>query len=154
MQMKNSRAYIKRGLIVSCQALEGSPLRSSDAISRMAHAAVLGGAVALRINGSNDIKATCMRINTPIIGLNKKKDKNARTVITPDFESAKEVYDSGASVIAMDMTFLQTKVVDMREIVKKIHIELKAEVMADVSCAAEAEYASSIGADYISTTLA
>lgn len=53
---------IKGGLIVSCQALETEPLHSSYIMSRMAYAAMLGGAVGIRANTIVDIteiKKTC-----------------------------------------------------------------------------------------------
>ena len=46
-----------KGIIVSCQALEGNPLRDSHALSIMAKAAELGGAKAIRANGVEDITA-------------------------------------------------------------------------------------------------
>ena len=60
-----------RGLIVSCQAREGEPLRDSRIIAALAQCAEIGGAVALRINGPEDIKAVREVCKLPIIGINK-----------------------------------------------------------------------------------
>ena len=48
---------IKKHLIVSCQALEDEPLHSSLIMSRMAVAAMQGGAKGIRANSVKDIEA-------------------------------------------------------------------------------------------------
>ncbi|MHC6099847.1 N-acetylmannosamine-6-phosphate 2-epimerase, partial [Listeria innocua] len=48
---------IKGGLVVSCQALEDEPLHSAFIMSKMALAAVQGGAVGIRANTAKDIRA-------------------------------------------------------------------------------------------------
>ena len=93
------------GLIVSAQALEGNPFRNSEALALMAEAAVLGGASAIRANGVRDISAMRRRISAPIIGIDKRVDSSGRTVITPDFEGAKRIFQAGANIIALDATF-------------------------------------------------
>ena len=144
-----------KGLIVSCQALEGNPLRDTYVLARLAKAAEIGGAVAIRANGVEDITEMRKLLTVPIIGINKQKDATGRTVITPTFESAKRVCEAGADVIALDMTFQES---DIREepgkTVERIHAELGIPVMADISTVEEAVAACEAGADLISTTLA
>ena len=45
----------RNGLIVSCQARPGNPLRGADHMAAMAEAAEMGGAVAIRADGIADI---------------------------------------------------------------------------------------------------
>ncbi len=144
-----------KGLIVSCQALDGNPLKDSYVLARLAKAAEIGGAAAIRANGVEDITEMRKLLKIPIIGINKQKDSTGRTVITPTFESAKAVFEAGANLIALDMTFQESDIrEDPKETVKRIHNELKIPVMADISTVEEAIYACEAGADLISTTLA
>lgn len=64
---------IKGGLVVSCQALEDEPLHSAFIMSKMALAAVQGGAVGIRANTAKDIRAIQSEIDVPIIGIYKKR---------------------------------------------------------------------------------
>lgn len=143
------------GLIVSAQALEGNPFRNSEALALMAEAAELGGASAIRANGVEDISAMRRRVSIPIIGIDKRKDSSGRTVITPDFEGAKRVFEAGADIIALDATFYPSDISeDRRTLIKRIHEELGALVMADISTFEEAVAAAEMGVDALSTTLA
>lgn len=143
------------GLIVSAQALEGNPFRNSEALALMAEAAELGGASAIRANGAEDISAMRRRVSIPIIGIDKRKDSSGRTVITPDFEGAKRVFNAGANIVALDATFYPSDIAeDRRTLIKRIHEELGALVMADISTFEEAVAAAEMGVDAISTTLA
>ncbi len=146
----------KKGLIVSSQARENNPFyHDAEGLAKMAHAAELGGAVALRADGVKEISAMKKLVKIPIIGINKMYDSTGRIVITPTFESAKEVYEAGAALIAMDMTFQESDIrEDIGETVRRIHEELGIPVMADIACAEEAARAASLGADLVSTTLA
>ena len=143
------------GLIVSAQALEGNPFRNSEALALMAEAAELGGACAIRANGVEDISAMRRRVSIPIIGIDKRKDSSGRTVITPDFEGAKKVFNAGANIIALDATFYPSDIAeDRRTLIKRIHEELGTLVMADISTFEEAVAAAEMGVDAVSTTLA
>lgn len=49
--------HLKRGLIVSCQAVKGEPLYGLNFMHHFARAAVLGGAKGIRANDVSDIIA-------------------------------------------------------------------------------------------------
>ena len=143
-----------KGLIVSCQALEGNPLRNSAALARMAKAAEMGGAQAIRANGVEDIAAIREQVAIPIIGINKIKNAQGRVVITPTYASAAEVLRAGADILAIDATFApDTLRENAGEIVRKVHTEHDVPVMADISTVEEARHAVQLGVDAVSTTL-
>ena len=144
-----------KGLIVSSQALEGNPLRNSEYLAVMAQAAACGGASAIRANGVDDITEMRKRVSVPIIGIDKRKDASGRTVITPNFEGAKQIAEAGANIIAMDVTDYPSDILeDRRTLIERIHTELGLMVMADISTVEEAKKAAEMGADAVSTTLA
>lgn len=146
---------LRKGLIVSSQALDGNPLKNSESLAVMAEAAEKGGAVAIRANGYLNVIAMKNRVTVPVIALNKLKDKTGATIITPNFESAKEVALAGADIIALDATFRKSEIKDdVQTLIARIHTELRLPVLADISTAEEAIYAEKAGADYVSTTLA
>ncbi len=91
------------GLVVSCQAPSGSPLRDAGLMTVMAVAAARGGAAAIRANGPEDIAAIAAAVDLPIIGINKLGDPSG-VFITPTAESALEVLAAGASIVALDGT--------------------------------------------------
>ena len=143
-----------KGLIVSSQALIGNPMLDTVKLASMAEAAAIGGAAALRVNGADVVKELRKRVAIPIIGINKVKDETGRTVITPNFELAKEVIDAGADIIALDATFYPSSIKEeLKTLIKRIH-DAGIMVMADISTAEEAEAAAEAGADAVSTTLA
>ena len=144
-----------KGLIVSSQALEGNPMKSTEKLASMAEAAAKGGASALRVDGADMVKELKKRTDVPIIAINKIKDKSGRIVITPCFDMAKELALAGADVIALDATFYPSELKeDLATLIARIHNELGVLVMADISTVEEAVNASRLGADAVSTTLA
>jgi N-acylglucosamine-6-phosphate 2-epimerase len=141
---------VRGGLVVSCQAPDQHPLRSSEAMARMAEAAVLGGAVAVRVNGTADVEAVRARVDVPIIGLWKRQHPH-RPLITPTFESAVALVDAGADVVALETT--EETPYDGLALLRRILSELEVPVMADVSRLAEATAAWTSGATIVGTTL-
>jgi N-acylglucosamine-6-phosphate 2-epimerase len=95
---------LERGLIVSCQAEEGSAFYQMDCMVKFALDAVKGGAVALRVRGSEDISSIKKDISTPVIGLTKSEYPNGDVYITPTYDDGSRLFDSGADYIAMDAT--------------------------------------------------
>lgn len=141
---------IENGLVVSVQATDGSPLRNSVVLAALAAAALRGGAVGLRVNGPEDIRAIRQHATVPIIGLHKV-DNGRRRVITPELHLAADLAAAGADIIAIDATeevlgtdfsFL-TRVMD----------EVSRPVMADISTHTEGMRAWDAGVAVVGTTL-
>ncbi|MBD2133331.1 N-acetylmannosamine-6-phosphate 2-epimerase [Sphaerospermopsis sp. FACHB-1094] len=145
---------LEKGLIVSCQAPVDSPLHDPYIIAAMAQAAVNNGAVAVRIDTPNHIKAVREKVNVPIIGLWKQVIAGSDVYITPQFHHAVAVAEAGADIIAIDATTRyrpgDEKLID---IITRIHQELGKPVMADVDTFTSAKLAVDAGADIVGTTL-
>ncbi|TBL30201.1 N-acetylmannosamine-6-phosphate 2-epimerase, partial [Klebsiella oxytoca] len=73
----------KGGLIVSCQPVDNSPMDKPDIVAAMAQAAVNAGAVAVRIEGIDNLKETRPLIDVPIIGIVKRDLPDSPVRITP-----------------------------------------------------------------------
>ena len=77
---------IRGGLVVSCQAYPGEPLRHPETMAQMAMAAVEGGAVGIRCQGLADIAAIKGQVSVPVIGI--WKDGEEGVYITPTLRHA------------------------------------------------------------------
>lgn len=141
------------GLIVSCQAYPGEPMRHPDTMARVAAAAEEGGAAAVRVQGLDDILAVGERVGVPVLGL--WKDGAEGVFITPTLDHVRAVAEAGAQVVAVDATLRPhpdgSTVVD---VVRLCHEELGVLVMADCDDVASAVAAAGAGADLVGTTLA
>jgi N-acylglucosamine-6-phosphate 2-epimerase len=145
---------IAGGLIVSCQAPEGSPLRRPEIMAAMAEAAQAAGSVGIRAQGAEDIRAIRKVCRLPVIGLRKRPTQGHDVIITPTLDDALEVVDAGADVVALDAT-ARSRPGDLSA--SKIIEELRrmgVTVMADVDSEASAVTAVAAGADLVATTLA
>ena len=94
----------KGGLIVSCQVQHDDPTFSVDFVVKMAKAAQWGGAVGIRANDPEQIKAIKKEVDLPVIGLWKIWHDDTDVFITPTLEAAKAVWEAGAEIIALDCT--------------------------------------------------
>lgn len=145
---------LKGGLVVSCQAKEGSPFRLPVIMKAMAIAAQESGAVGIRANGYDDIKAIREGVDLPIIGILKKDYPNCDVYITPTFEDAKLVASAGADIIAIDATPRERPNGEtLKSLIDRIHNELNLLVMADCSTIEEGLEAAKLGADIVATTM-
>ncbi|WP_049577554.1 N-acetylmannosamine-6-phosphate 2-epimerase [Nonomuraea sp. SBT364] len=138
---------IRGGLVVSCQAPDGHPLRDPGAIALLARCAELGGAAGLRINSAGDIRAVRRSATLPVIGLHKIPYAH-RHLITPTLDLARDLVAAGAAMVAVDLTRESPAdaafVSAVRELVP---------VMADVSTLGEGLAAWDAGAAVVGTTL-
>lgn len=146
---------LEGGLIVSCQAREGSPFRHTLIMVAMAQAAEMSGAVGIRANGYDDIEAIREAVNLPIIGILKRRGlPNCDVYITPTFADAKIVASAGADIIAIDGTPRRRPNGEtLKGLIERIHDELHLPVMADCSTEEEGLQAAELGADLVATTL-
>lgn len=152
MRADNFLAAVKGKLIVSCQALADEPLHGAAVMAKMAVAARMGGAAAIRANGPADISAIKGAVDLPLIGLYKQGDSGV--YITPTFEAAAEIAEAGADVIALDCTDRERPAsLPVSDLLERIHRELKRPTLADVSTLDEAKAAADMGAAMAAPTL-
>ncbi|PNY82233.1 N-acetylmannosamine-6-phosphate 2-epimerase [Deinococcus koreensis] len=142
---------LRGGLVVSCQANPGSPLRDPYIISRLALAAEAGGARGLRIQGFGDVQAVRAVTALPIIGLTKTDRDDTDVYITPTSAEAVNLAELGAGIVALDAT-RRPRPEPLPDMIAAVH-RAGAQVMADISTLDEALTAMEAGADIVGTTL-
>lgn len=144
---------IKDKLIVSCQALEDEPLHSSFIMGKMANAAKIGGAVAIRAQGVEDIIEIKKVTNLPVIGIIKRNYEDSPIYITPTKKEIDELLNTKCEMIAIDATNRnRPNNENLKELINYIKSN-NVLVMADISNYEEAIKAYEYGVDCISTTL-
>jgi len=144
---------IRGGLVVSCQALENEPLHGSAIMARMALAAKDGGAVAIRAQGADDIRAVGEATGLPVIGLIKRNYPDSDIYITPTQKEMEEISGTGCAMAALDMTLRTRPGGEKAEDLVKMAHAAGCLVLADISTKEEALMAVKSGADAVSTTL-
>ena len=147
---------IKGGLIVSCQALPHEPLYDSYIMSKMAYAAMLGGAVGIRANTVVDILAIRERVNLPIIGIIKQEYDDSDVYITPTMDEVDALVEIGCDIIATDATKrIRPNGKSFEEFFSEVRAKYPNQLfMADTSCFEEGQLAERLGFDLIGTTMA
>ena len=146
--------WIRGGLIVSCQALEDEPLHGAQIMRQMAVAAQMGGAVGIRANTQVDCVAIREAVDLPLIAIVKREYEDSEVYITPTLREVDELLVARPEIIAIDATGrprpgglrLEDQIAGMRE-------RFDGLIMADCSTFAEAERATALGCDLVSTTL-
>lgn len=142
-----------QGLVVSCQALPDEPLHGPEIMARMAQAAAMGGAVAIRANTPEDIRAIRSAIALPVIGLFKVYYPDSPIYITPTLREVDAILSTGAAMISVDATHrVRPAGSRLPDLVAHIHAS-RALALADVSTLAEAINAERLGFDAVATTL-
>lgn len=141
---------IEGGLVVSVQARNGSPLRSTPIIVAITAAVLEGRPAGLRINGPDDIRAVRTLTDLPIIGLHKIHS-GRRNIITPKLSQAVGLAEAGADIIAIDAT--HEALGDDFSYLTQVIEETGCPIMADISTLEEGRRAWEAGASMVSTTL-
>jgi N-acylglucosamine-6-phosphate 2-epimerase len=144
-----------RGLIVSVQAPQGSPLRAPEVIAAMAEASLRNGAVGVRLESPEHIGAVRRRCpEALIIGLWKCRFADSAVYITPGWQEIQAVWSAGADLIAIDATARpRPEGQQLTELVKRAQGELGAPLMADVDSVENGLIAAQLGFNWVGTTL-
>lgn len=149
--------YLKGGLVVSCQALEGEPLYKKEGgiMMLMAAAAKEAGAIAIRAQGTVDIAQIKEYTKLPVIGIIKKNYQGYDSYITATMKEIDELVAVGSDIIALDCTMRKRgdgKTIN--EFINEIKTKYPSIIlMADISTLEEAINAESAGVDCIGTTM-
>lgn len=144
---------LRGGLIVSVQAWPGSALDDPHVIAAMSRAAEESGAVAVRIEGGQNLAAVRSRVEVPIVGLIKREYRGFEPYITPTIADVRAVIAGGAEIVAFDATPRdRPDGSGIEDVVAAIqgHGRL---ALADCATAADGAAALACGADILATTL-
>lgn len=147
---------LKGGLIVSCQVQHDDPIYTDNMVVKMAEAAKWAGAVGIRANSPEQIKAIKEAVpELPMIGLWKVWHNDTDVFITPTMKEVKAIWEAGAEIIALDCTAQVThEGTQAWDLIKEVKKEIQeAIIFADVSNLEEARRAVENGADIIAPTL-
>jgi N-acylglucosamine-6-phosphate 2-epimerase len=147
-------AQLKGGLIVSCQAPPSPSLEDADILAAIAEAVVAGGAVGIRADGPENIRAIRKRTKVPVIGIWKRTYPDSEVFITPRLKDVIAVADAGTEIVALDATSRPRPDGETLEmIVQGAKAHCASLLMADVSNYEEGLRAIDLGFDLVSTTL-
>lgn len=145
---------LKGGMIVSCQAEGLDPFNTKpEYMALFARAAVMGGAVGIRTEGIEKLKAIKKTVDVPIIGLVKSKFEDGTVKITGSFSDVENLIAAGSDIIAIDGTFRKRDGLSGPEFIKQVKEKYNCLVLADIAELNEAIACYKEGADCISTTL-
>ena len=145
---------IKGGLIVSCQAAPSPSLEDPDILAAIAEAVVTGGAVGIRADGPENVRAIRERTKVPVIGIWKRTFPDSEVFITPRLKEVIAVADADAEVVALDATSRPRSDGETLEmIVQEAKAHCTSLLMADISNFDEGVRAAELGFDLVSTTL-
>ena len=149
---------MKKTFVVSCQALKDEPLYGGDIMTKMAKAAIIGGADWIRASQINNIENMLENINVPIIGIIKEvypSPYDGGVFITPTIKEMKKLIDTGVHMIALDATLRKRPKESLKEIVDFFFANKKPnqKLVADCSDINDMKNAIKLNFDYIGTTL-
>ena len=149
------KAQWKGQLIVSCQAAEGEPLHGADHIAALAQTVQMGGAAGIRIDGPENIRAVRWLSDLPLIGSYKIHSPQSSIYVTPTFEAARQTVQAGADLVGIEATCSpRPNGEDVNTIIRRIHEETSAAVVADISTLDEALAVCESQPDFITTAMA
>ena len=152
--MPNQIEKLKNGVIVLCHAEGDEPFNFPNYIAAFAKAAEMGGAVGIRVQGSDNIKSVRSTVKLPIIGISRGSYADGWALITPDVSDVENLISAGADIVALDVTQrVRPNGMDGFEFLELLRKRFRIPLVADVSTYIEGVRAAELGADMIATTL-
>lgn len=147
--------HLKNKVIVAIDASPEDPCQELAFKVSIAHAAMSGGAGAIRTGGADLIKAISKAVAIPVIGFIKLQHPDYSIVrVTPSLDDARRIIAAGAQVVAMELTQrARADGTTDREMVEQVRTACSLPILADISTYEEAIAAEEAGADLIATTL-
>jgi N-acylglucosamine-6-phosphate 2-epimerase len=79
-----------------------TPWRGLADMARLAEAAERGGAVAVKVDGPEAVRAVREATSLPVLAVHIAEDQNGRTVITPSVGHAHDLLDAGADMVELE----------------------------------------------------
>lgn len=145
---------LEGGMIVSCQSEDDDPFNANpDYMGLFAKAAEMGGAVGIRTQGIEKLKAIKRTTNLPVIGLLKSRFPDGTVCITGSFKEVEALMAVDSDIVAIDGTFRNREGLTGPEFISEVKKRYSCIVLADIATLEEAKACELYGADAISTTL-
>jgi len=145
---------LRGGMIVSCQAEGDDPFNANpEYMALFAKAAEMGGAIGIRTQGIEKLKAIKRATKLPVIGLLKSQFPDGTVCITGSFNEVEQLIAAGSDIVAIDGTFRKREGLSGPEFIKEVKKRYGCIVLADIATFAEAKACEEAGADCVSTTL-
>ncbi len=145
---------LRGGLIVSIQPEEESVLAGPQTVALLACCVVANGAVGVRIEGAERIRAVRAAVDVPIVGLVKRAPSPFAPYITTALAEVDAICEAGAEIVAFDATTRPrhggatvAELVDLAQRKGRL-------AMADCATLEDGHTAIATGADIVATTLA
>lgn len=145
---------LKGGMIVSCQSEGDDPFNANpEYMGLFAKAAEMGGALGIRTQGIEKLKAIKSAVSLPVIGLLKSQFPDGTVRITGSFKEVEMLIEAGSDIVAIDGTFREREGLSGPAFIKAVKQKYGCVVLADIATCEEAIACAKNGADAVSTTL-
>lgn len=145
---------LRGGMIVSCQAEGDDPFNANpEYMALFARAAEMGGAIGIRTQGIEKLKAIKRATKLPVIGLLKSQFPDGTVCITGSFNEVEQLIAAGSDIVAIDGTYRKREGLSGPEFIKEVKKRYGCIVLADIATYTEAKACEEAGADCVSTTL-
>lgn len=145
---------IKGGLIVSCQAPPMSAMDRPEIMAAIAQTVESAGAIAIRAEGIDNVRAIKNVVNVPVIGLVKRRTSDSPVYITPSAADVDALVQAGADIVAFDAT--DRKRADGKNLelfIREVRALTNVALLGDIDSIESARIAMGLGIDALASTL-